>query len=99
MQCIAARGQGNGDEPMDIEITLARRRPQAVSLVGFLDVQREAILLGVNRHRLDIRLRAGAHDAHRDFTPVGDQQFLDGHGEDGSTAGLAAALPGDAEKA
>ena len=52
-------------------------RPDQVGLVGQPDVGGETIGLRVYRHRLDAQLAAGADDAHRDLTPIGDQDFLD----------------------
>jgi hypothetical protein len=33
----------------------------------------------MHRHRLDPHFVAGAVDAERDFTPIGDQDLLDRH--------------------
>ena len=57
-----------------------------VGLVGFLHVERMAVGVGVDGHRLDAQFGAGAHDADGDLAPVGDQYFFK-HERDKSCGG------------
>jgi hypothetical protein len=36
-----------------------------------------ALDVGVDRHRLNVGFLAGAYDPDCDFTPVGDEDFID----------------------
>ena len=63
---------------LDVEVGLGgRRRADGISLVGFAHVQRGAIHFGEDRDRGDAHLAAGANDAHRDLSAIGDQDFLE----------------------
>ena len=59
-----------------------RGAAEGVGLVGDLDVERVAVRLGVDGDGSDAVVRAGAGDADRDLTPVGDEDFADGHVSD-----------------
>ena len=48
-----------------------------VGLVGLFDVDAGGIGIGINGGGRDIQFAAGANDAHRNFTAVGDQNFLE----------------------
>ena len=52
---------------------------EGVGLVGVADVQRITVEVGVDGDGGDAELAARAHDAHRDLSPVGDQDFSE-HG-------------------
>ena len=65
------------------QVGVTRRGPaEGVRLVGDLDVECVAVGLGVDGDGLDAVVRAGAGDAYRDLTPVGDEDFADGHVSD-----------------
>ena len=59
------------------ELQFARRAaPDLIGLVRLEAMQRELVLLGVDRDRLDAELRRRAKDADRDFAAVGDEEPL-----------------------
>lgn len=63
-----------GDDVVDLEVAfLRRRRADANGLVGELEVNGVLVGLGIDDDRFDIEALAGADDAQRNFTPVGDQ--------------------------
>ena len=59
-----------------------RRRADAHRLVGQLDVLGVAVGLGIDHHRLDAHLAAGALDAQGDLAAVGDQDFFEHAGQE-----------------
>ena len=70
---------GSLHDPVDAQVGLDRgRRTDAHGLVGVTDVQSADIGIGVDGHRLDAHLPTGAHDAHGDLAPVGDEQAPEG---------------------
>jgi hypothetical protein len=60
-----------------IQIAQHRVGANVVSLVGFFDMQRMAVGVGVNGHRFDAHFLARTHNAYGDFTSVGDEYFPD----------------------
>ena len=77
MNRVGAGDLGGGDDARNVEIRVARRRrPDAHVVVGEPHVQRFAVRLGVDRHRLHVELAAGADDPQRDLAAIGDQDFL-----------------------
>src|SRR5580698_10850947 len=48
-----------------------------VSLVRFADVEGGAVDVGINGNGSDAHFVASTNDAHRDFSPVGDQNLLE----------------------
>ena len=64
---------------LDVEIGLDRALALAhqVALVRLHPVQREAVLLRVDRYRPDAQLVGSAHHAYRNLAAVGDEQGLD----------------------
>ncbi len=77
---VAVRRLGHGEDRVHIEVALGRRRrTDAVGVLGELHVQRLAVGLGVDHHRLDIQLAAGAEHAHGDLAAVGNEDTLE-HG-------------------
>ena len=78
MDRVRARDLGGRDQARDLEIRLARRRrPDAHVVVGEADVERLAIGLRVDGHRLNAELAARADDSKRDLAAIGDQNFLE----------------------
>jgi hypothetical protein len=76
---IGFRLDGDAQDVFDIEVCIHRRLAAAhqVRLVGLGPVQREAILLRVDRDGPDTQFVGSTHDANRDFTAIGDQQAAD----------------------
>jgi hypothetical protein len=48
-----------------------------VSLVGFTDMERGAVYVGINGDGGDPHFAARAHNAHRDLSPIGDENLLE----------------------
>ena len=77
MDGIGAAGGGDVDDAFAVEVALGGlRRADEIRLVGVAHVPREAIDLGVDRHRGDPEVVQGAHDPQRDLSPVGDQDLF-----------------------
>ena len=57
-----------------------RPAPDLVGLVGLEAVQRELVLLGLDRDGLDAELVGGAEHADGDLGAVGDEDLGDGQG-------------------
>jgi hypothetical protein len=78
MDRVGAGDLGRGDQARNVEVRFARRRgPDADVVVGEAHVQRLAIGLGVDSDRLDAQLAARADDAQRDFSAIGDENFVE----------------------
>src|SRR5207249_11185241 len=89
MDGLRTRFTRDGEELVDAEVALARRgRPDRVREIRLANVQRRAVRLRVHGHRLHAELPARADDAHRDLTPVGDQDAPEGR--PGRAAGVRA---------
>ena len=71
MERVAAGGDREVDDVVRVEVADDRVRPDVIGFVRLLDVERVAIGVGIDGHRLDAHFRAGAHDAHGDLAPVG----------------------------
>jgi len=68
------------DHRLLVEVGLARGAPpEAVGLVGDLDVQGVPVRVGVHRHRLQTRVGAGSRHPDRDLAAVGNEHLLDRH--------------------
>ena len=66
-----------GDDLMDVQIAVARgRRADAHALVGQAHMHGVGVGGGVDRHRLDAELLAGAQHPQRDLAAIGDQDLL-----------------------
>jgi hypothetical protein len=74
MDRIDLRGLRDAHDVGDIEVSVDRRAPGAdqIALVRLHPVQREAVLLRVDRDRADAELGRGAHHANGDLAAVGD---------------------------
>ena len=69
-----AAGFGGGDDRVDPQIGLRRQRlADPHRLVGFADMQRVAVGIGIDRDHAIAETARGAHDAQRDLAAVGDQ--------------------------
>jgi len=79
MDRVAGGGHRQVDDAMDVQITGDGIGADVIGLVRLLHMQGVAVGLRVDGHRGDAQFGAGTHDAHRDFTPVGDEDFAD-HG-------------------
>ena len=76
---VDRRGLGDADQVGDVEIRGDRlaARADLVALVSLEAVQREAILVRVDRHGPQPHLRRGPHHADRDLAAIGDHQLAD----------------------
>ena len=64
---------GGGDDFVDTEVALGRRRgTQVRSLIGLADMQRRAVGIGIHRDRGDPHFAQGTDHTEGDFTPVGN---------------------------
>ncbi len=78
MDGIGAGLDGDAHDVVDVEVGLDRALALAdqVALVRLHAVQREAVLLRVDRDRADAQLVGRTHDADRDLAAVRDEQGL-----------------------
>ena len=76
--------RGDPDHLVDVEIGLERALAAAdlVGLVGLEPVQRELVLVGVDRDRPDAELGRGPEDPDGDLGAVGDEQTADAAGSE-----------------
>src|SRR6476646_4475846 len=89
MDCVGACTLRNPDDFLDIEIRLGGRcRAKMVSLIGLAHMKSSPVYVGVHGYRLEPHLPARSNHAHRDFSPIGDENLLE-HAR-GSAAALAA---------
>jgi hypothetical protein len=74
--CLAC----DANDVLDVEVGLDRPLALAdeVSLVCLGPVQREAVLLGIDRHRPHAQLSGSTHDADGDLAAIGNQQGANG---------------------
>src|SRR3546814_1848804 len=78
MDGVRAGDGGGGEDGGDVEVAvLARRRPDADRFVGEAHVHGTGVGGGVHRHRLDPHLAAGAVDAERDLSAVGNEDLVE----------------------
>ena len=77
MQRVAAGAARDVHHFVDAQIAFAGRRgADGISLVGKADVQRGAVDFAENGDGRNAHFAAGAHDAHGDFTAIGDEDFF-----------------------
>jgi hypothetical protein len=78
MDGVRAGDRGGAEDRRDIEIAVAgRRRTDAHALVGEPHMHRVGVSGGVDGYRRYAQLAAGAVDAQRDLSAVGDQHLLE----------------------
>jgi hypothetical protein len=74
---VDVRDLSRTDNPVDAKITLVRRGfADANGFIRHLDMHRVNVGFRVNGDRPDIQLLASANDANRDFSAVGNEDFL-----------------------
>jgi hypothetical protein len=74
---VGAGAAGDGEDLGDHEVGVRARLPvEGVRLVGERDVQRVAVLVGVDGDRADPRIPRRPDDADGDLAPVGDQDLV-----------------------
>ena len=74
---LGIRHLGRRDDGRHVQITQrGRRRADAHSLFGQLDVFGVAVGLGIHHHCLDAQFVAGALDTEGDFAAIGDQDLF-----------------------
>src|SRR5262245_52744509 len=77
MDRVRAGNLGGADHRRDVQIAVgAARRADPDILVGEADVQRVLVGFRIDCDGLDAQLAAGVDDANRDFSAVGDENFL-----------------------
>ena len=85
MHRLRAAVARRGDDRLDVQVALARRRrADQPRLVGHRDVQRAGIGLGIDRDRRDPHPPRRADHAAGDLAAIGDQDFGEHHGSTGS---------------
>ena len=79
MDRVHLRLTRDAEDVVDLEVGLDRALALAdqIGLVGLEAVQREAVLLGVDRDGADAELVGGAQHADGDFAAVGDEEAAD----------------------
>ena len=78
MNRLRARTLGHVENLVHPQIRLGGRSwTDRISFVGFADMERSAVNVGIDSDGGDAHLAAGAYDAHRDLSPVGDQNLLE----------------------
>ena len=78
MDRVGAGDLGGAEHRRHVQIAVgAARRTDADVLVGEPHVQRVLVGLRIDGDGLDAQLAAGADDAQRDLSAVGDQDFLE----------------------
>ena len=78
MDGLGARALGHTEDLVHPKVRLGSwRRADGIRFVGPRDVERGAIDVGINRDGGDTHFTARADDAHRDLSPVGDQNLLE----------------------
>ena len=76
VDCLCAARPGGVEDAIDSKVAFCGGSgPDVKSLVGIADVQRFAVRVGIDGHRADSHLAAGAHHAHRDLAAVGYQNL------------------------
>ena len=93
MNRIDIANLGCAHDAIDFQITFrARRRADADGFIRKLNVQRIDVRFRINRQRANAELFAGANDAQRDLTAIGNQNFLKHDGRARSLARLAVSM-------
>ncbi len=78
MNCFGVSHFSSADNRIDVEITLdAGCRPDADAFISQFDVQRIAVSLGIDGNCLYSKLFTGPDNPNCDFTPVGNQNFME----------------------
>ena len=74
MHCVGSRGPGCVNDLVNDQVTLCGgAAPEGECLVGKAHMQRIAIRIGIDRHRLQAGILAGANDSDGDLAAVCDQ--------------------------
>ncbi len=80
MDRLRARASGHIQDRVRAQVGLDRRRvPNVIRLVRFANVERGAVRIRIDGDGGDAQLAAGADDAHRNLSAVGNQDLLE-HG-------------------
>src|SRR5260370_18896167 len=78
MDSISARAFRHVEDLIHTKIRLGcRSRADGVGLVGLTDMESGAVDVGINGDGGDAHFAASAYDAHRNLSPVGDQNLLE----------------------
>src|ERR1039458_1442951 len=78
MDRVSAGAGGDVENLLDVQVRLGSGgRADGIRFVGFADVQRGAIHVGVDSNRGNSHLVAGADNAYGDFSAIRDENFLE----------------------
>ena len=78
MDGLGARAFRDVEDLVHPQIRLGgRSRADGVGFVGLADMERGAVDVGIDGDGGDAHFAAGAHDAHRDLSSIGDQNLLE----------------------
>ena len=78
MHGLCAGDLAGGDDRRNVEVTVTRgRRPDANAFVGEAYMHGVGVRRRVDGDGLNAEFAAGAQDAQRDFTPVGDEDLVE----------------------
>jgi hypothetical protein len=83
MNCVSATFAGDADDLIDAKVggNGAEAFADAVGFVRFETVQAQLVFFGEHGDSFFAHFVGGAHDADCDFTPIGDEDFVEfGHG-------------------
>ena len=78
MDGVAARLLRQRDHSLAVEIGFCAGAPQRMRFVGLAQVQRESIVLRIDRHAGDPEIGGRASDADGDLAAIGDEKFSEG---------------------
>jgi len=79
MNGISSGPPGDVEDEITSQITLGRRsRPQSIRLIRMKHMQRRTVGVGVEGHRPQPQLPAGANHPQRDLPAIRNQDFLYG---------------------
>ena len=80
MDGISATGLRGGKDLVGAQVAVGGRgRADMHGLVGFADMFRGGVGVGIDGNRADSEGAAGGHDATGDFAAIGDEEFGDLH--------------------
>src|ERR1700756_2813951 len=78
MDCISARSLGDVEDFMNVEVRFpGGSRTDRVRLIGFADMERGAVDVGVNCDGSDPHLVACANHSYRNLPPIRDENLLE----------------------
>jgi hypothetical protein len=76
MKGVAAGGHRQVDDTVGVEVARYGIRADVIGFVGLFEMQTMAVGVGIDRHRSDSHLGAGADDAYCDFAAIGNKYLI-----------------------